>query len=124
MIPVRQRLPNRRECHTETLDVAGQTFKACIGFDPETGTPRELFLNGGKEGSQFDGMLSDAATVISVALQFGIPPAAFRRSMGRSPNLSTMPGSIDQLAAGSQPASPIGAAIDLLCSFETGASEE
>ncbi len=47
----RQRLPNRRECYTETLAVDGQSFEATVGFDPESGQPRELFLNGGKEGS-------------------------------------------------------------------------
>ncbi len=111
----RQRLPNRRSSHIETLEAAGQTFTAWIGFDPETGQPREIFLNGGKEGSQVDALLSDAATCISVALQFGIPIHALAKSVGRAPDLSTLPGSVDQLAAGNQPASPIGAAIDLLC---------
>ncbi len=117
---IRKRLPNRRPSHTETLETAGQTFAACVGFDPETGQPRELFMDGGKEGSQVDALLSDAATIISVALQYGVPPAAFRKSVGRSPNLSTMPGSPDQLMAGNHAASPIGAAVDLLCSFERG----
>ena len=118
MIPERQRLPNRRDNRIETLEIAGQTFTACIGFDPETGQPREIFLNGGKEGSQVDALLSDAATVISIALQYGVPIQALAKSVGRSPNLATMPGSLDQLAAGSQPASPIGAAIDLLIEHE------
>ena len=54
----RQRLPNRRPSHVETLEVAGQTFTACVGFDPTTGQPREIFLNGGKEGSQVDALLT------------------------------------------------------------------
>jgi hypothetical protein len=111
-------LPTRRPSHTETLEVSGQVFTATIGFDPESGQPRELFLNGGKEGSQVDAMLSDAATIISVALQFGVPAAALAKSVGRAPNLSTMPGSTDQLIAGNHAASPIGAAVDLLCSVE------
>ena len=121
--PHRRSLPNRRPSHTETLETAGQTFTACVGFAPETGAPRELFLNAGKEGSQFDALLSDAATIISIALQYGVPPAAFRKSVGRSPDLSTLPGSLDQLTAGSQPASAIGAAVDLLCEFERKRSE-
>ncbi len=116
----RKRLPNRRPSHIETLESAGQTFTACVGFDPETEQPREIFLNGGKEGSQVDALLSDAATIISVALQYGVPPAAFRKSVGRSPNLATVPGSSDLLMAGNHAASPIGAAVDLLCSFERG----
>ena len=51
--------------------------------------PRELFLNGGKDGSQFDAMLADAATVISIALQFGVPGHALAKSVGRAPNVST-----------------------------------
>ena len=114
----RARLPNRRPSHLETLEVGGQVVTACVGFDPETDQPRELFLNGGKEGSQFDAMLADAATVISVALQYGVPPAELAKSVGRAPELSSAPGSFLQLAAGSEPTSPIGAALDLLCRLE------
>lgn len=121
MIPVRQRLPNRRPSHIETLETAGQIFTACVGFDPETGQPCEIFLSGAKEGSHVDALLSDTATVISVALQYGVPVHALAKSVGRSPNLATMPGSADQLTAGNHAASPIGAAVDLLCSFERGA---
>ena len=122
-LPARQRLPNRRPSHTETLETAEQRFTACIGFAPDTGQPREIFLNARKEGSQVDALLSDAATIISIALQYGVPPAAFRKSVGRSPNFSTMPGSLDQLTAGNQAASAIGAAVDLLCEFERERSE-
>lgn len=124
MTPARRRLPNRRDNRIETLEVAGQRFQVCVGFDPETGAPREIFLNGGKEGSQVDALLSDAATCISVALQFGVPICALAKSVGRAPDLSTMPGSLDQLNAGRQPASPIGAAIDLLQSFINGEAGE
>ncbi len=110
----RSRLPNRRPSHVETLEVDGQIITACIGFDPATDRPCEVFLNGGKEGSQVDAMLADAATVISVALQYGVPVAALAKSVGRAPKASTTPGSLDQLNAGSQPASAIGAALDLL----------
>ena len=118
MMPERQRLPGRRPSHLETLEVGGQVITACIGFDPATNRPCEVFLNGGKEGSQVDAMLADAATIISVALQYGVPVAALAKSVGRAPNASTMPGSLDQLNAGSQPASPIGAALDLLMAHE------
>ncbi len=122
-MPERARLPNRRPSHVETLEVDNQVITACVGFDPATGHPRELFLNGAKEGSQVDAMLADAATVISIALQYGVPPRALAKSVGRASNVATAPGSIDQLKAGSESASPIGAALDLLCSFEGGATE-
>ncbi len=116
MTSARARLPNRRPSHVETLEVSGQVITVSIGLDPATGQPREVFLNGGKEGSQFDAMLADVATALSVSLQFGTPLHALAKSMGRAPNVSTMPGSIEQLAAGSQPASFVGAVIDLLIS--------
>ena len=123
MTPARARLPNRRPSRLETREVDGQVITACVGFDPVTDQPCEVFLNGGKEGSQFDAMLADAATVISVALQYGVPVSALAKSVGRAPDTLTTPGSIDQLNAGSSPASAIGAALDLLCSFENGASK-
>ena len=118
MTPTRSRLPNRRPSHFEPLEVGGQIITACVGFDPATNRPCEVFLNGGKEGSQVDAMLADAATIISVALQYGVPIRALAKSVGRAPNASTAPGSIDQLNAGSEPASPIGAALDLLVAHE------
>ncbi len=118
MTPARSRLPNRRPSHVETLEVDGQVITACIGFDPATDQPREVFLNSSKEGSQFDSLLADAATIISVALQYGVPVAALGRSVGRVPNAATTPGSLDQLSAGSQPTSALGAALDLLIAHE------
>ena len=117
MTAKRIRLPNRRECHIETLEVDGQTFTCCIGFDPETGQPRELFLSGGKQGSQIDALLSDAATAISVALQFGVLPSALAKSIGRLPDLPVSPAKLDSSATSGHAASPIGAAIDLLCEY-------
>ncbi len=117
-MPLRTRLPNRRPAHVETLEVDGQIITACVGFDPATEQPREVFLNGGKEGSQFDAMLADAATIISVALQYGVPIAALAKSVGRVPNAPTTPDSLDQLNAGSQPTSALGAALDLLIAHE------
>ncbi len=31
--PARTRLRNRRPNHLETLEIAGQKFEACVGFD-------------------------------------------------------------------------------------------
>ncbi len=58
MNSTRQRLPNRRECHIETLEVAGQEFTACVGFD--TGMERLIPYQPERESrrervSQFSG---------------------------------------------------------------------
>ncbi len=117
-VPARSRLPNRRPAHTETLTVGGQVFTACIGFDPETCLPREVFLNVGKEGSMLNALLADAAVVTSVALQYGVPAEALARSVGRLPAGPVAPSDLDQPRAEKLPASPIGAALDLLQGFE------
>ncbi len=57
--PARARLSNRRPSYLETIKANGQIITACVGFDPTTGQPCEVFLNGGKEGSQFDAMLAE-----------------------------------------------------------------
>jgi hypothetical protein len=113
----RQRLPNRRPAHTESLEVAGQVFTATVGFD-ECGRPRELFLAAGKEGSMLNALLADAAVVISVALQSGVPAAALAKSVGRLPAGPVAPVDLDHAPGQKVPASPIGAALDLLRRFE------
>ena len=113
MTPDRHRLPNRRPSVTQTLEVASQVFNATVGFD-EHGRPRELFLTAGKEGSLLNTMLADAAVVISVALQHGVPVAALAKSVGRLPAGPVAPPDLDQPQTEKLPASPIGAALDLL----------
>ncbi len=116
-------LPNRRPTHVETLEVTGQTFTVTVGFDPESGQPRELFMSAGKEGSMLNAMLADAAVVISIALQSGIPPAALAKSIGRLPSGPVTPADLECAGTGRVPASPIGAAVDLLCSFDLEPAE-
>ena len=119
MIPARKRLPNRRPSHTETLEVASQTFTATVGFDPKDGRPRELFLTAGKEGSTLNALLADAAVAISVALQHGVSAHALAKSVGRLPDLPVTPAGLDQGPPARLPASPIGAALDMFRLFES-----
>ena len=114
----RQRLPNRRPAHIEALEVAGQEFTACVGFDPDTGQPRELFLDAPKRDSMFGTMLADTAVLISVALQHGVPAAALAKSIGRLLAGPVTPAGLDRAPGQNVPASPIGAALDLLQGFE------
>jgi hypothetical protein len=123
MTASRARLPNRRPSHSETLEVGGQKVIATVGFDPETGHPRELFMAAGKEGSMLNAMLADAAVVISIALQSDIPPAALAKSIGRLPIIPVLPADLDKPHSGQEPASPIGAALDLVSSFEQEPAE-
>ncbi len=120
MSPARTRLPNRRPSHTETLEVVGQTFTGTVGFDPKTDRPYEVFLTAGKEGSLINAMLADAAVVISVALQHGVSAKALAKSIGRVPEGPVAPADLDEGKPARIPASPIGAALDLLKAFENG----
>ena len=119
----RTRLPNRRPSHTKTLQVDDQAFTATVGFDPRDNSPRELFLEAGKEGSMLNALLADAAVVISVALQHGIPAAALAKSVGRLPTIPVGPADLDHPPEQKAPASPIGAALDLITTFEKEVAE-
>ncbi len=117
--PPRHRLPNRRPSLKQSIEVGGQVVTADVGFDPTTGQPRELFLTAGKEGSLLNALLADAAVVISVAFQCGVPAAALAKSVGRLPKVPMAPDDLGR-PSGRVPASPIGAALDLLVQLETG----
>ncbi len=71
-----------------------------------------------REGSPLNAMLADAAVVISVALQSGVPAAALAKSVGRLPAGPVAPADLDHAPGQKVPASPIGAALDLLRRFE------
>jgi hypothetical protein len=108
-IPERHRLPNRRPAETRELALADRVLTATVGFDA-SGRPAEVFLSGAKHGSGMAGILDDASVVISIALQHGIPAAALAKSIARIPE------SLEGPAV--KPASPIGAALDLLVKYE------
>ncbi len=122
--PARKRLPNRRPAITETLEVEGQKVVATVGFDPEDDSPRELFLKAGKEGSLLNALLDDAAVVISIALQCGVSAETLARSVGRLPATPLTPAELDHAPGRKVPASPIGAALDLLQSLNNGEAGE
>jgi hypothetical protein len=109
----RHRLPNRRPAMTEEIAIDGGAapFTATIGFGPD-GRPAEVFLSGGKAGSNLATILGDSAVLISIALQHGVPVAALGKSIARIPEAVDGPPVV--------PASPMGAALDLLTRYEQG----
>ncbi len=120
-LPARKRLPTRRPSVTEAIEAGGQVVVATVGFDPKDDSPRELFLKAGKEGSLLNALLDDAAVVVSIALQCGVSAATLARSVGRLPTSPVTPAELDHASGRKVPASPIGAALDLIQSFEDGA---
>ena len=106
---IRLRLPNRRKSVTEDIVVGNVAVTTTIGFD-DAGAPREVFLTAGKSGAELPTLLTDAAVVISVALQHGVKAAALGKSVGRLPIAVDGPGV--------EPASALGAVLDLLSEYE------
>ena len=119
-MPTRRRLPNRRPSESRSLAVGNLTFAATVGFDPQDGRPREIFLAGAKDGTELAAILDDASVVISVALQYGISAAALAKSVARVPTAPLTPSDLAAPSGPAQtaPASVIGAVLDLLRELE------
>ena len=94
-------MPNRRPAMTTTIEFEQQKLCGTIGYDPETGLPREAFFSArAKSGTLLEGLLYDAGVLLSLALQYGTPATALAKSVAR-------------LEDGS-PASPVGELIDVI----------
>lgn len=120
--PSRQRLPNRRPTLTEAVTVGAHSFIVSVGLDPASGRVREIFMDGAKEGTDLAAILGDAAVVISVALQHGVPAEALGVSVARLPTRMLAPPYIGEAEAGASPAATIiGAALDLVRRIEAEA---
>ena len=122
--PSRTRLSNRRPAVTQDIEVGGHRFTASVGFD-EHDQPKEVFLGGAKDGTDLAAILDDASVVLSVALQFGVPAAALARSVARLPAVPLAPPYLDQPGDSREkrPASVIGAVLDLVTTFDVGATD-
>lgn len=85
----RERLPNRRQGISRSLEWRGQRIDVTIGFD-QAGEAREVFINSaGKIGAELRMILDDAAVLISLCLQHGIDALALYRSLGRESHTVT-----------------------------------
>ena len=108
--PQRRQLPTRRQSETHDVEVGNTRLSATISFYYPEGISAELFMGGAKDGSGLAAILDDASVVISIALQHGIPASALAKSIARVP--------VDIEGTRTKPASPIGAALDLLAELD------
>lgn len=108
----RAALPTRRPSEVRRVSFRGREFTVCAGFYPD-GRIGEVFVNGEREGSEMEAILSDAAVIASIALQNGASPADLTRSLGRVPE----PWRGENVCG---PASPIGAVIAALVEIAEG----
>ena len=71
--PARRRMPRERQSLTHKFSLAGHEGYITAGLY-EDGTVGEIFLTDiGKEGSTLRGMMNSFATMVSIALQYGVP---------------------------------------------------
>ena len=105
---MRQLLPQRRPAETFDLWFWNQSFSVTIGFYPN-GAVGEVFIDGGKSGQDIQSTARDAAVVLSLALQHGVPSETIRHAVTRG--------------ASEEPASILGAVVDSITtkSFSGGA---
>lgn len=95
----RRALPDRRSAETLDFSHDGIRYTLTVGFYPD-GQPGEIFIDGPKAGSGAQVNATDAAVILSIAMQHGVPVATLRAAVSRN-------------AAG-EPTGPIGAVLDLL----------
>jgi ribonucleoside-diphosphate reductase alpha chain len=70
--PMRHRLPDTRRAVTHRFDIAGHEGYITVGLY-EDGSPGELFITMAKEGSTIGGLMDTIGTLVSLALQYGVP---------------------------------------------------
>jgi ribonucleoside-diphosphate reductase alpha chain len=94
----RERLPNRRPAETIAFERDGSQYQMTVGFYPDDGLAGEIFLNHDRGDSLLDFLMSDAAILASLALQYGAPLDEIRHAIKRNIR--------------GEAASPIGTALD------------
>lgn len=96
----RDRLPNRRPNETQAFERDGIQITLTVGYRPD-GEIGEIFLNADRSDSMLDVLMSDAAIIASIALQYGVSVRQLAHAIKR-----------DRFGIAS---SPIGAALDRIC---------
>ena len=109
MSPERNKLPARRaneviEFQHILANGNSQEYFASIGRNLD-GKIAEIFIDMGRQSNEVANLARDAALILSIALQYGVPIEEMRASVGRSEN--------------GNPHSVIGTAIDLIAREDT-----
>lgn len=80
----RELLPNRRLGETFELQHGGKAavFQVTLGRFPD-GRVGEVFINGGKSGTEVEANVRDTAILVSLALQHGVPVATMASAITR-----------------------------------------
>ena len=70
----RKKLPDERASKVHKFKVGGQEGYLTVGFYADE-SPGEIFLRVSKMGSTVQGFCNSFAIMVSIALQYGVPPA-------------------------------------------------
>ena len=63
---MRKKMPNRRPAATWNIEFEQQHLTGTIGYDPETGIPREAFFSTrAKAGTLLDSLLYDGRPIVA-----------------------------------------------------------
>lgn len=72
--PQRRRLPAERQAITHKFSIGGHEGYLTVGMYADR-SPGEIFITMAKEGSVISGLMDSFATMVSLALQYGVPLA-------------------------------------------------
>jgi hypothetical protein len=79
----RKTLPLRRHCETFDIGYNSTQYTISVGLY-ENQEVAEVFITGAKAGSEFEAVARDAAVVLSIALQYGVPVHVLAHSITRN----------------------------------------
>ena len=82
--PVRRRMSDTRVSITHKFDIAGHEGYLTVGLFDEDRQPGELFITMAKEGSTIGGLMDTIGTLVSLALQYGVPIEAMVKKFAHS----------------------------------------
>lgn len=71
-LPQRRHLPAERQAITHKFSIGGHEGYLTVGMYAD-GSPGEIFITMAKEGSVISGLMDSFATIVSLALQYGVP---------------------------------------------------
>ena len=76
-------LPSRRQHEVIEFRHGHIDYRGSVSFDLVTGLPVEVFLCGGKVGSEVESGARDCAVIVSLEVQHGVPLETLRRALTR-----------------------------------------
>src|SRR5258707_13416917 len=71
-VPVQRHMPRRRSGHTTSVTIGGERFYLTANGRKD-GTLGEAFIQWGKQGTTYAGLMDIYAIALSVGLQHGVP---------------------------------------------------